>query len=61
MLKVELFNKKKKWWSTSIDLDLLNARIVELENEGCKIQSLRENVNFMGEIASYLILIEDNK
>lgn len=58
MRKVVVFEKTKKWWHESPDLELLNGRIAEIENDGWNVISVSANTNFFGIIASFTILIE---
>lgn len=58
MRKVVIFDKAKKWWHESPDLDLLNEQIAEIEKDGWMIVSVSANTNLIGNISSYTIPIE---
>ncbi|WP_299946887.1 hypothetical protein [uncultured Microbulbifer sp.] len=58
MRKVVIFDKAKKWWHESPDLDLLNAQIAEIENDNWAVVSVTANTNLFGMISSFTILIE---
>ncbi|MBA6265593.1 hypothetical protein [Colwellia sp. Bg11-12] len=58
MRKVVIFNKTKKWWHETPDLDLLNSQIAEIESDNWKVISVAANTNLFGIIASFTILIE---
>lgn len=58
MRKVVIFEKSKKWWHESPDLDLLNEQIANIEKDGWVIVSVSANTNLFGTISSYTILIE---
>lgn len=61
MRKVVVFEKSKKWWHESPDLDLLNNQIADIEQDGWSVISVSANTNLFGIISSYTILIELNE
>ncbi|GAA0859832.1 hypothetical protein [Aliiglaciecola litoralis] len=58
MRKVVVFNKSKKWWHESPDIQLLNNQIADIESDGWSVVSVSANTNLFGIISSYTILIE---
>lgn len=58
MRSVIIFKDTKKWWHEIPDVDLLNARLAELESEQHKIISVAANTNLLGMICSFTILVE---
>ncbi len=61
MRKVVIFEKAKKWWHETPDLELLNNQIADIEQDGWSIISVASNTNLFGIISSYTILIELNE
>ena len=45
MRKVVIFNKTKKWWHETPDVDLLNVKLSEIENDNWNIISVTANTN----------------
>ncbi len=60
MKKVILFSNTKKWWHECPDIDLMNTKISEMENEGWDVISISANTNFLGFVTSYTILLESS-
>lgn len=58
MRKIVHFSKKKNWFLTEPDLDLLNQQIAEIEGDGWNIISVQSNCNFAGVVSSYTLLVE---
>lgn len=58
MRKVVIFNKTKKWWHETPDVDLLNVKLSEIENDNWNIISVTANTNLFGIVCSFTILIE---
>jgi hypothetical protein len=58
MRKVVIFERTKKWWHESPDVELLNQQIAEIESDGWSVISVSANTNLFGLISSYTILIE---
>ncbi|OHU86041.1 MULTISPECIES: hypothetical protein [Pseudoalteromonas] len=61
MKKVFTFSKKKHWFSSEPDLELLNQQLEELQNQGLTVESVTPVANLLGAIDSYVILLSDQK
>ena len=60
MRKVVIFSKKKNYWATEPDVELLNQQIAQAEQEGWQLVSVSANTGIFGAIQSYTLLIESN-
>ena len=58
MRKIVVFNKVKHWLFGSVDLDLLNAQITEMERDGWNLVSVTANTHLLGGITSFNLLVE---
>jgi hypothetical protein len=58
MRKVVHFDKPDSAWVWKPDLNLLNAQIESIENDGWRVLSVTANTNLLGMVMSYTILIE---
>jgi len=58
MRKIVTVSKKKHWFASEPDLELLNQQIEEMEKDGWKVLSVATNCHFLGGISSYSLLIE---
>lgn len=56
MQKVVVF-KKRNFWSSQLDLKLLNEQIAGWNQEGWVIQSMTPNSTLLGGVISYTLLL----
>lgn len=50
--------KKKNFWSSKMDINVLNEKISALNNDGWVIKSITPNSTFIGIVTSYTLLVE---
>ncbi|RLV57811.1 DUF4177 domain-containing protein [Parashewanella curva] len=60
MQKVIEFNGRG-FWSSKVDIESLNEKIEQLNNEGWKVKSMVPNTSFAGSVISYSLLLETHK
>ena len=60
MRKIVVFNKVKHWLFGSVDLDLLNTQITEMEKDGWSLVSISTNTNLFGWVTSFNLLVESS-
>jgi hypothetical protein len=58
MRRVVEFRKRKYGGFGDVDLEALNAQIVEISKEGWEVISITPNTWFTGFVVSYCLLIE---
>ncbi|MBQ4846907.1 hypothetical protein [Pseudoalteromonas sp. MMG005] len=59
MKKVFIFSKKKSWFSTQPDLNLLNQQLEKLQNQGLVVDSITPAITLFGAIDSFIIVLSD--
>lgn len=58
MRRVVEFSKRKFWGFGSVDLEVLNAQIDEINKDGWELISISPNTSISGFVISYTLLIE---
>ncbi len=53
--------KKRGFFSHGIDVDALNTRIYQLNQQGWRVINVTTATGFQGQITAYALLIENNE
>ncbi|OEY68688.1 hypothetical protein BI198_03220 [Rheinheimera salexigens] len=53
--------KKTNFWSSTVDIKLLNEKIASLNQDGWVVKSITSNMSVFGSMISYTLLLELNE